>query len=77
MADWQIVSRRLGTHERLAAAFLLEMTRRDPDGTRVAAAVDVDQAAALAADTVLDPGVAWVEALGAFYDTDAVRRLLG
>ena len=78
MARSQIVNRRPpGAHARLAEAFLLEMTRRDPDGTRVAADLNVGQAAALAADTVLDPAVAWVEALGAFYDTDAVRRLLG
>jgi hypothetical protein len=77
MGGRQVPARRIGTHERLAEAFLLEMTRRDPDGSRLAAAIDVDQAATLAADTVLDPGVAWVEALGAFYDTDAIRRLLG
>ena len=57
MAGRQIVFRRLGVHERLAEAFLLELTRRDPDGTRLAAAIDVDQAASLAADAVLDPGV--------------------
>jgi hypothetical protein len=53
------------------------MTRRDPDGSRVAADINVDQAAVLGADAVLDFAVAWVEALGAFYDTDSVRRLLG
>ena len=77
MVGRQTVARRLGTHERLAEAFLLELTRRDPDGSRLAGATDVGQAAVLAADTVLDPGVVWVDALGAFYDTDTVRRLLG
>ena len=76
MAGRQIAVRRLGVHERLAEAFLLELTRRDPDGSRVTAATDLNQSAVLAADTVLDPSVVWVDALGAFYDTDGVRRLL-
>ena len=70
------VSGHLSAHEKLADAFLLELLRRDPDGSRLKAATDVDQAAALAADTVLDPTAIWSEQLGAFYDTEAVRSLL-
>lgn len=68
--------RRPNTHERLAEAFLLELTRRDPDGSRLGEKTDLEQAATLAVDSVLNPSVLWVEHLGAFYDTDALRHLL-
>ena len=55
---------------------LLVLHRRDPDGTRLGVSTGLDQAAALAADRVLDPSLLWMEHLGAFYDTDAVRSLL-
>jgi len=64
------------SHRAFADAMLVELLKRDPDGTRLGVFTDVDQAAALAADRVLDPSVLWMEHLGAFYDTDAVRSLL-
>ncbi len=67
--------RGISAHEKLANAFLLELLRRDPDGS-LSRAIEIDQAAALAADTVLDPAVFWIERLGAFYDTEAVRSIL-
>lgn len=65
------------SHERFAAAVLAELYRRDPDGTRLPVTADVSQEAALAAERVLDTAAQWVEHLGAFYDTDGVRALLG
>lgn len=54
---------------------MVELQKRDPDGSRLND-VDLQQAAALAAERVLDPSVLWVEQLGAFYDTEGVRALL-
>lgn len=65
------------SHLEFAMAMLLELRKRDPDGTRLGVSTDVDQAAALAADRVLDPSLLWMEHLGAFYSTDTVRSLLG
>jgi hypothetical protein len=64
------------SHVAFAKAMLAELLVRDPDGTRLGSSTDVDQAAVLAADRVLDPSLLWLEHLGAFYDTDAVRLLL-
>lgn len=68
---------RPASHVQLVTALLGELQRRDPDGSLIAAASDVAQAAELAASGVLDPSVLWLEQLGAFYDSDGVRRLLG
>ncbi len=65
------------SHVRFATSLLNELAKRDPDGSRLASATDVRQAVALVADRVLDPAVVWQEQLGAFYDTDGVRQLLG
>ena len=65
------------SHERFAAAVLTELYRRDPDGTRLTVTADISQEASLAADRVLDTAAQWLEHLGAFYDTDGVRVLLG
>jgi hypothetical protein len=66
------------SHRAFGKAILDELRKRDPDGTLlVGSAPDVDQAASMAVDKVLDPSVLWVEHLGAFYDTTAVRSLLG
>jgi len=67
---------RPSSHQRLAAAILGELSRRDPAGTRLGDTTDLEQAAVLAVDILLNPATAWVEHLGAFYDTDAVRQLL-
>lgn len=64
------------SHVAFIQAFLAELLVRDPDGTRLGKSTDVNQAAALAAEQVLDSSLLWVEHLGAFYDTDAVRSLL-
>ena len=63
-------------HLAIANGFLAELDKRDPDGSLLDSSTDVSQAATLAADQVLDPSLLWVEHLGAFYDTDAVRSLL-
>jgi hypothetical protein len=66
------------SHRLFAKAILDKLRKRDPDGTLLGAtATDVDQAAELATDRVLDTSLLWVEHLGAFYDTTAVRSLLG
>lgn len=65
------------SHVRFAASLLAELCRRDPDGSRLALTADVGQVVARVADRVLDPAVVWQEGLGAFYDTDGVRQLLG
>lgn len=65
------------SHGTFVRSLLAELAVRDPDGSRLGAATDVAQAAVLAADSVLDPGLVWVEHLGALYDTDGVRHLLG
>ncbi len=63
------------SHRAFAAQLLAELSLRDPDGSRLAAA-DPAQAAALAADRMLDPSVSWSEQLGACYDVEGVRQLL-
>ncbi|MGV8846503.1 MAG: hypothetical protein ACOH1Y_09280 [Propionicimonas sp.] len=66
------------SHQLFAEAILDKLLKRDPDGTLFGASpTDVDQAAELATDRILDPALLWVEHLGAFYDTFAVRSLLG
>ena len=65
------------SHSQFAASLLAELARRDPDGSRLALTADVGQVVAHVADRVLDPAVVWQEGLGAFYDTDGVRQLLG
>lgn len=60
----------------LAASFIDELVKRDPGGERLKE-VDVRQSAVMAAESILDPAVVWVRQLGAFYDTDGVRALLG
>jgi hypothetical protein len=64
-------------HLEFASAVLAELGKRDPDGTLLVSYPDVNHAAALAADWVLDPSLLWVEHLGALYNTTAVRSLLG
>lgn len=63
--------------ERLVEAFEREVRERDPDGYAVARLEDVEHTAAVAARLAVDSGEQWREHLGGFYDTDAVRRLLG
>lgn len=65
------------SHLAFTRSLLAELARRDPDGRRLADATDVEQAAALAASQILDPSLLWMEHLGALYDTDGVRSLLG
>lgn len=65
------------SHMRFATSLLNELSKRDPDGSRLASATDVGQAVALVADRVLDPAVVWQEQFGAFYDTNGVCQLLG
>ena len=65
------------SHQRFAAELLSELGRRDPGGAWLRSADALQQAVALVADTVLDPAQVWQEQLGACYDTDGVRRLLG
>ena len=64
-------------HLAFASAVVAELGKRDPDGTLLVSYPDVNQAAALAADWVLDPSLLWAEHLGALYDTTAARSLLG
>lgn len=63
--------------ERLVEAFEREVRERDPDGYALSRLEDVDRVAAVAARIVVDTGEQWREHLGGFYDTEAVRRLLG
>jgi hypothetical protein len=62
-------------HHALLVSFVRELEKRDPDGTLLGEA-DLQQAAALAADRILDSSLLWVKQLGAFYDTEGVRTLL-
>ena len=64
------------SHRAFAARLLAELSLRDPDGSRLAVAGDLQQAATLAADRMFDPSVSWSEQLGACYDVEGVRRLL-
>lgn len=64
-------------HAALMESIARELSVRDPSGTRLLAATDLDQAAAMAAATILDSTALWVEHLGAFYDTEGVQTLLG
>src|SRR3954453_14033090 len=63
--------------EAAVAAFEEELARRDPGGPQLAAVDDLTALARAAADLVLDSAAAWQDHLGAFYDTDGVRQLLG
>jgi len=65
------------SHSAMAQRLLQELARRDPDGSLLARTTDLRQAAVLAADRILDPALVWVAHLGAFYDTEGVRTLLG
>lgn len=58
-------------------AFEAELRRRDPDGAQLAAVDDVPALARAAVDLLLDSAATWQAHLGAFYDTDGVRALLG
>lgn len=58
-------------------AFEAELRRRDPDGAQLAAVNDVPALARAAVDLLLDSAATWQAHLGAFYDTDGVRALLG
>lgn len=58
-------------------AFEAELHRRDPDGVQLAAVDDVPALARAAVDLLLDSAATWQAHLGAFYDTDGVRALLG
>jgi hypothetical protein len=64
------------SHRALATQLLAELSLRDPDGSRLALAGDLRQAATLAADRMLDPSLTWSEQLGACYDVEGVRQLL-
>jgi hypothetical protein len=65
------------SHRALIRAIMVELSRRDPDGTWLGGSTtNLEQAAVLATDRVLDPSLLWVEHLGAFYDTATVRSLL-
>jgi hypothetical protein len=66
-------------HRRAARAFLDELRRRDPDGRmlRKKGDADTDALARQAATTVVDAATVWQEALGTFYDVEAVRGMLG
>jgi len=65
------------SHAAFARSLLEELAQRDPDGSLLDGPTDLAQAAVLAADRILDPALVWVEHLGAFYDTEGVRSLLG
>ncbi len=58
-------------------AFEAELLRRDPDGAQLAAVNDVPALARAAVDLLLDSAATWQAHLGAFYDTDGIRALLG
>jgi hypothetical protein len=57
-------------------AIAAELARRDPGGRRLAG-LDPQHVASLAVDAILDPAAEWTERIGPFYDTEAVRALLG
>lgn len=63
--------------DRLFEAFEREVRHRDPEGRTLARASDLEDVAAAAARLVVDTGDRWRQHLGGFYDTQAVRRLLG
>lgn len=65
------------SHERFAQSLLDELSRRDPDGAGLGTESELEQAVRLVVDQVLAPAAIWQEHLGAFYDTEGVRRLLG
>lgn len=64
------------SHVAFISSMLRELARRDPDGSRLGGTTDVDQAAVLAADRVLDTSLLWMDHLGPCYDTEGVRSLL-
>lgn len=63
--------------DRLVEAFVREVRKRDPEGRSLARIDSVDEAAAAAAQLVVDTGEEWREHLGGFFDVEVVRRLLG
>jgi hypothetical protein len=65
------------SHRGLIAEIAAQLRRRDPAGDVVARIDDIPQIAALAADRVVDNAAAWEDHLGAFYDGEGVRTLLG
>ena len=67
----------LTVHDDFIDHLRVELARRDPDGAMLGRVADVGLAAVVAADAALDSAHLWVEQLGAFYDTDGVRSLLG
>ncbi len=64
-------------HRELVGHFVSQLQVRDPDGDLVANTGGGAQVAELALDRVLDSSLLWVRQLGAFYDVEGVRRLLG
>ncbi len=64
-------------HAALIKAFSEQLAQYDPTGVLVARSDDVTSMARDAAQHVLDTASTWVEHLGAFYDTEGVRTLLG
>lgn len=63
-------------HAALIEAFSAQLAQYDPTGALVARSDDVLSLARDAAQRVLDSASTWVEHLGAFYDTEGVRKLL-
>lgn len=63
-------------HRRVLSAIARELRLRDPDGTQINAADDLDEIGRQAADRLFDDARRWHEQLGTCYDVDGVRRLL-
>jgi hypothetical protein len=70
--------RRLSSAQQsLVSSFAEQLVQRDPGGVLLAAVDDTDALARISVDQVLDSARVWEQHLGALYDVDAVRRLLG
>lgn len=65
------------SHRRFLADLAAELAVRDPDGSRLRRVDDPHALAREAAEQAVDTAAIWHEHLGAFYDVEGVRRLLG
>ncbi|MHB2022111.1 MAG: hypothetical protein ACYCO3_02080 [Mycobacteriales bacterium] len=65
------------SHRQFLAELAAELAIRDPDGSALAQVDDPAQLARQAADRAVDTAAIWEGHLGAFYDVNGVRELLG
>ncbi|MHB8341876.1 MAG: hypothetical protein ACYDB7_12000 [Mycobacteriales bacterium] len=65
------------SHRRYLTELAAELALRDPDGSRLRRVEDPHALAREAAERAVDTAAIWQQHLGAFYDVDGVRTLLG